>query len=49
MSGIAAEVAEHVRRAADELGAAAGKIPDCDCATLKPDGMVRWCLGRCGA
>lgn len=41
MSEIAAQVAEHVRRAADEMAAAAAKVPDCNCETLHADGMVR--------
>lgn len=41
MSTVAAQVAEHVRRAADEMAAAAAKIPDCNCETLQADGMAR--------
>lgn len=35
------QVAEHVRRAAEELSAAAEEIPGCDCAVLDSERMAK--------
>lgn len=43
MSNLPEEIAAHVARAAEELAAAAGKIPSCDCEQMDPERMVSCC------
>lgn len=40
MSNLPEEIAAHVARAAEELAAAAAKIPSCDCEQMDPERMV---------
>ncbi|PRW59957.1 Transcriptional family [Chlorella sorokiniana] len=41
MSNLPEEIAAHVARAAEELAAAAGKIPACDCEHMDPERMSK--------
>lgn len=43
MSNLPDEIAAHVARAAEELAAAASKVPACNCEQMDSEKMVRGC------